>query len=154
MSQKNPHGRPVLPPTYVLAALAAAIVLHSLLPIADAVPFPWSLGGILPLAFGIWITLAADRVFKKHGTTVKPFQESTVLITDGPYRISRHPMYLGMILIVLGFSSFLESVSPFIVVPALWILFEWRFVRIEEQMMSLTFGPEWQRYTQRVRRWI
>ena len=154
MSSQNPPGQRALPPTYFFAAMAAAFLLHALLPVAHIVRFPWSLAGALPIVVGIWLNLAADRALKTHGTTVKPFEESTALIAEGPYKVSRHPMYLGMILIVLGLARLLGTLSPFVVVPVLWILLERCFVHIEEQKTERRFGPDWQRYRKLVRRWL
>jgi protein-S-isoprenylcysteine O-methyltransferase Ste14 len=127
---------------------------HVFLPIAELVAWPWNLSGLLFIASGIWLNLDADRAFKARRTTVKPFQESSVLITDGSYNISRHPMYLGMLLILCGLATLLGSVFPFLVVPILWILLDRRFVKIEEKMLEYRFGEDWQRFTGRVRRWI
>jgi protein-S-isoprenylcysteine O-methyltransferase Ste14 len=103
---------------------------------------------------GIILNLAADAAFKKHQTTVKPFEKSAVLITAGVYRISRHPMYLGMALILLGIAILMGSAMPFIVIPVFCILMEMVFVRTEEGMLEEQFGPEWVAYTKKVRKWI
>ena len=154
MAAETPHKQRVLPPTYFGIALMAAVAGHVFLPIAELVAWPWNLSGLLFIASGIWLNLDADRAFKARGTTVKPFQESSVLITDGSYNISRHPMYLGMLLILCGLATLLGSVFPFLVVPILWILLDRRFVKIEEKMLEYRFGEDWQRFTGRVRRWI
>ena len=57
---------------------------------------------MVPLALGIALNLAADNSFKRYKTTVKPVENSTVLITAGVFRLSRHPMYLGFVLILVG----------------------------------------------------
>jgi protein-S-isoprenylcysteine O-methyltransferase Ste14 len=108
----------------------------------------------VPFALGSVLNLLADRDFKKSGTTVKPFETSTALITDGVYKISRHPMYLGFVLILLGLAIFLRTLSPYIVVGAFAILMEVVFIRVEEAMLADTFGAEWVAYKERVRCWI
>jgi protein-S-isoprenylcysteine O-methyltransferase Ste14 len=64
------------------------------------IPSPWRFAGVLPIAAGIALNVAAARQFKPRNTTVTPFQESSALMTDGVLRWSRNPMYLGMVLIV------------------------------------------------------
>ena len=123
-------------------------------PGARLIPWPWNLVGLLPMVFGMWLNLDADRALKVHGTTVKPFEQSRVLVTVRSYGISRHPMYLGMVLILLGVAVLLGSLAPFVVALLLWSLLDRRFVRTEERMMHETFGQEWQNYAQNVRRWI
>ena len=96
-----------LPPTYFLIAITLEGCLHFLLPLHYFITFPWRLLGLVPIALSIVFNLTADQAFKKHNTTVKPFEKSNVLITDGVFNISRNPMYLGMIFIILGVAIFL-----------------------------------------------
>src|SRR6202158_1839798 len=96
--------KPLLPPAYLLASICAMLVLHFLLPMARVLPFPWTLLGTAAVIAGAALNLAAKRAFKRHQTTVKPFEVSMSLISEGVFRVSRNPMYLGMVLIVLGFA--------------------------------------------------
>jgi protein-S-isoprenylcysteine O-methyltransferase Ste14 len=144
----------ILPPTYVFLALVAIAGLHLLAPVTTIISWPWRLVGIVPLGAGIVLNLIADRAFKTTGTTVKPFQESSALVTGGVFRLSRHPMYLGIVLIILGIACLLGSLTPFVVVPLLGFLLDRRFIRVEERMLEETFGAAWLEYKARVRRWI
>jgi protein-S-isoprenylcysteine O-methyltransferase Ste14 len=102
----------IMPTTYLLVAILLCVVVNFLVPIFYLIPSSWNLIGIIPLFFGLWINLSADRAFKKAETTVKPFEESNTLIQDGVFRWSRNPMYLGFIAILLGISVLLRSRSP------------------------------------------
>ena len=144
----------MLPPTYLFSAIAVMAVLHFLFPLAKIVPPPWNLLGAVPLVFGIILNLLADRAFKKRETTVKPFEESTALITSGVFRISRHPMYLGMLLILAGIGILMRSLSPFLVIPVFGILMERVFITVEEGMLERQFGGAWLQYRDKVGRWI
>ena len=130
------------------------VVLHFLLPIKQILLFPWSLLGLFPLVVGVILNLWADRSFKKHDTTVKPFLESTALVTTGVFRITRNPMYLGMVTMILGVAILLGSAGPFLVVPILGIIFQRVFINPEERMLAATFGERFQQYRRHVRRWI
>ena len=143
-----------LPPTYFFTAIVAMVLLHFLFPLADVVPYPWLFLGCLPLLFGIALNLIADKAFKKNHTTVKPFEESTVLITTGVFGLSRHPMYLGMALILFGIGILMGTLLPFLVIPVFVVLMEVIFVRSEERMLADIFGERWQEYQANVRRWI
>ena len=68
-----------------------------------------------PFTAGIVLNIVADRAFKQRKTTVKPFQESASLVTSGVYRLSRHPMYLGFVLILLSMAIFAGSLTPMLV---------------------------------------
>lgn len=147
-------GKKTLPPTFVLLALGVMIGFHFLIPVATVIPWPWRLVGIVPLGFGVMINVMADGAFRKAGTTVKPFQQSSALVMDGVYSLNRHPMYLGIVLVVVGMACFMGSLTPFVVVPLLVFLLDRRFIRIEERMLEDRFGEDWLRYKARVRRWI
>ena len=144
----------VLPPAYLLASIVAMVVLRFLLPGWRIVTLPWSLLGLVPAALGLVLSIVADQAFKRHGTTVKPFEESTALVTSGTYAISRHPMYLGFALLLLGLAICLGTLTPLLVVPLFVALMEVIFIRVEEQMMDATFGPAWRDYKKKVRRWL
>jgi len=144
----------MLPPSYFFLTIALMACLHLLLPVARVINYPFTLIGIIPLFVGTLLNLLADKALKDYKTTVKPFMESTTLITTGVYRLCRHPMYLGMALILLGLASFLGSLSPFVAIAVFVILMEQNFLRVEEQMLEMKFGQQWLEYKQRVRRWI
>jgi protein-S-isoprenylcysteine O-methyltransferase Ste14 len=147
-------NKPIFPPTYLFVAIVIMMGLHLIFPVATIIPAPWNITGIIPLAAGVILNLEADREFKKHRTTVKPFEESTALITTGVYRLSRNPMYLGFELILIGVALLLGSVTPLAVVLLFPLLLETRFIRAEEQMLAQQFGQHWLAYKEQVRRWI
>jgi len=137
-----------------LISLAVMLVLHFFMPLGRLIPSPWNLFGLIPLACGIAVNLAADRAFHQAGTTVKPFEESTVLVTGGVYRISRNPMYLGFVLILTAIAILLGLATPWIVVPLFAVLMDRLFIAAEERMLEARFGPAWKEYKSGVRRRI
>jgi protein-S-isoprenylcysteine O-methyltransferase Ste14 len=143
-----------LPPVYFLGAIILSIALHFLFPLRQIFDYPWRLVGFLPLVAGIVLNLLADQDFKKHKTTVKPFQKSSALVTAGVFGISRNPMYLGMTLILLGIASLLGSTAPFMVALLFPLLMDRSFIDVEEEMLEDTFGTQFREYRERVRRWI
>jgi protein-S-isoprenylcysteine O-methyltransferase Ste14 len=144
----------LLPPTYLLGALVAVGVLHWVIPGPRLLHGPWRVLGLVPLAIGVWLNLWADRLFKQVGTAVQPFQDSTELVSTGPYGFSRHPMYLGMAAITLGAAVVAGSMGPLAAVVALWWLLDRRFVEPEERAMTQQFGTQYEEYRRRVRRWL
>lgn len=144
----------VLPPTYFLASLALMAALAFVFPIAPLLAWPWRALGVVPLGFGVWLNLAADRAFKDRGTTVKPFECSSALVTDGAFRLSRNPMYLGMVLILIGVALFLGSLAPFLIAAGFLAIMEARFIPVEERMLAETFGEAWVAYCAKTRRWL
>ncbi len=144
----------LLLPTYFLGSLVLMAALALFLPVADVLSWPWRALGAAPIAAGVWLNLAADRAFKARGTTVKPFERSSVLLTDGVFRITRNPMYLGMILILVGVAMLIGSLSPFLVVAGFAAIIETRFIPVEERMLAETFGEAWTAYCGGTRRWV
>ena len=103
---------------------------------------------------GIAINLIADSNLRKAQTTVKPYEESAVLVTSGAYRISRHPMSLGFVCILVGVAIVLGSLLPWMVVPIFPIVVDGVFIRVEEKMLEQKFGQAWLEYKSKVRRWV
>ncbi len=146
--------KPILPPTYFAVALLAMLLCSFVIPILRGITFPVSLLGLVPVVLGAMLNLFADRAFKTHSTTVKPFERSSHLVTSGPFAVSRHPMYLVMVLILFGIAALLGTLMPFVVVVVFAVLLDLRFIRSEERMLAETFGDSWQLYRRRVRRWL
>ncbi len=144
----------VLPPTYLFLSIATMVLLHFLIPVSKIAPYPWNLLGLLLLVMGISINLIADAAFKREQTTVKPFEKSNALIVTGVFRISRHPMYLGMVFILLGIAILMGTLTPLIVIVIFGISMELVFVRTEERMLEEQFGATWSAYKKKVRKWV
>jgi protein-S-isoprenylcysteine O-methyltransferase Ste14 len=144
----------LLPTTYLLIALIMIVILHFSIPIIRLISLPWNLLGLVPLIIGIAINFAADGALHKAGTTVKPFQESSALITGSVYGISRHPMYLGFVLLLVGAAILLGSLSPWAIILIFIVLMEIIFIRVEEQMLETKFATDWLNYKRKVRKWI
>lgn len=140
--------------TYLLCALVVLGILHLAFPWRHIVRFPWILTGMVPLMLGILLNLLADHALKAHGTAVKPFEVSSSLVTEGVYRLSRNPMYLGFVLILAGTALCLGSLTPWGVVAIFGMLIRHLFIAREEFMLGCKFGDAWHVYAAKVRRWI
>jgi len=135
-------------------ATAIIAVLHRYLPVASLIPAPWHYVGVAFAALGVFLTLWSVALFRRVHTTIIPFQESSALITSGPYRYTRNPIYLAMALLLLGAAVFAGSLSPFLVIPAFMVLIQKLFISPEEAMLAERFGTEYTSYSTRVRRWL
>lgn len=111
------------------------------------------LGGLL-IIIGGGLNLWGDRIFKKENTTIKPGKKSLKFIDYGPFQISRHPMYLGMFLILLGVAIINGSLVSFIFPILFFIIIEKEFIPLEEKNMEKKFGKKYLGYKKKVRRWI
>jgi protein-S-isoprenylcysteine O-methyltransferase Ste14 len=144
----------IMPPTYLLISIVVMIALHFVFPAARIIPLPWNFLGLIPLALGVTINVMADKAFHKANTTVKPFEESSVLITSGVFRISRNPMYLGFILALIGLAVLMGSLTPYVVILAFAVVLDRVYVTAEERMLAKKFGVEWKDYKEQTRRWL
>lgn len=145
--------RKLLPPSYLFIYLLLGFALHIIFPIKNFSSV-YRILGIIPIIFGVTINLWADNLFKKKQTTVKPDKTPTFLIIDWPFSFSRHPMYLGFVLILLGVSITLGSLSSFISPMLMFITLERKFIPLEEQQMEEIFGNKYREYQKKVSRWI
>ncbi len=143
-----------LPPVYFLAALLMMAGLHRVLPGAHWLERPWRYLGLVPIAAGFVVVLYAAGLFRKHRTAIKPFKESSALVTTGPYRFTRNPMYLSMVLILLGVAGLLGTATCLLVPPIFAWLITVLFIRKEEAMLTERFGETYLAYQKRVRRWV
>ncbi len=105
---------------------------------------------------GVVITALAMLSFWRVHTTVNPMKPSSAssLVTSGIYRFTRNPMYLGMLLILVGWALYLANVLAFVFLPA-FILYMNRFqIEPEERALTALFRQDFLEYASRVRRWI
>lgn len=155
------------------AAVAFMIGLHLLEPGRRLLGDPWVWCGAVPAIGGVCLYLWADALFRRHGvfSGIAPNAWAAAifkhvpaqgdraghrraLITEGPFRFSRHPMFLGMTLAVLGLGLGLGSATPFLVVAVFPVILDRLHVVPEEAALEETFGEAWQAYASRVRRWL
>lgn len=149
----NPPTR-ILPPIWFFLALALILVLHRTLPLRRVVSAPWTYLGIGLIALAALVMVWAARLFGRHETSIRPFKESSALVRSGPYRFSRNPMYLCMVVVLLGTGVLLGTLTPLLVIPAFAAWIRYRFIRVEETMLAETFRAEYEAYRRSVRRWI
>jgi protein-S-isoprenylcysteine O-methyltransferase Ste14 len=148
--------RRIPPPIFMLIAAALMWALCRWWPIAHWIGRPWNRLGALPAAIGLAIAVDAVRRFRHARTTVNPVDPSkaTQLVTDGVFRISRNPMYLGLALLLIGWAIWLRSVSPWVILP----LFVFTITRVqiipEERALEHLFGTEYLAYRRSVGRWL
>ena len=148
------NSKKILPPTFLMAAFIAMFALHFIAPLAMIVPGYWRLIGLLPLIVGVAVDIIADRAFQRARTTIKPFEESSALVVDGFYAFSRNPMYLGFVLMLFGSAILLGSLSPWLVMAVFAVLMDCIYIAVEERMLLQTFGPAFDAYKQKTRRWL
>jgi protein-S-isoprenylcysteine O-methyltransferase Ste14 len=144
------------PPALALAAGACMSALHRWFPLARCVSPPWQWLGLLPAALGVAISVMAFGRFRRVRTTVNPLDPSkaTHLVTDGVFSVSRNPMYLGLMLVLVGWAIWQGTVSSWLVLPLFWAIITYGQIVPEEQALSRLFGEQYAAYRREVGRWI
>lgn len=113
------------------------------------------LAGIL-FCLGLLPDVIALRAFMRRKTTINPMapDKTRTLVTDGIYRISRNPMYLGLLVLLIAISLYFGSLVSFLIVPAfVWYLTEFQ-IKPEEDRLRKIFGEPYEDYLSNVRRWV
>lgn len=148
-----------VPPVLLFAALAAAMY-----GLARATP-AWTLAlpgaaaaavAVALAAIGVVIALAGVVEFRRSRTTVHPQhpEKASAVVTDGVYRWTRNPMYLGLLLALAGWVVFLANLAALAGLPA-FVAWMNRFqIGPEERVLAAKFSPAYASYCARVRRWL
>jgi len=164
MAEKRQRGRgnPILllmripvPWVFVLT-YAVGAVLSSLRPFragAGWLPGVSIAGGAL-FAVGGAIAGWSWMIFRKARTTTVPGRTSSKLVTWGPYRFSRNPMYVGMVGAYAGEAGILQQLWPVLLLPAVIGYVNWVVIPVEEARLAEVFGEIYEQYRAKVRRWI
>jgi protein-S-isoprenylcysteine O-methyltransferase Ste14 len=143
-----------LPPTYLLLGLVAMAASHFLFSGPRLIAAPWRFLGVPAVLIGAWLSVRTDALFKTLSTEIKPFRASRLVVDEGPYRLSRHPMYLGFLAVLAGAAVLAGTLVPIVIFGVMVWLFTAHFVIPEERHMEEQFGEEYRAYKARVRRWL
>lgn len=147
----------VFPPAIPLATILAGIVLERVVPLTRSIGWPaWTriagaaviVGSIAVL--GAWSVL----LIRKSGQSENPWKPTTRIIADGPYRVTRNPMYLQMVLVCVGSAMVLHNLWILILTPLCALALQQLAIRPEEEYLERKFGDEYLQYRVRVRRWL
>lgn len=142
------------PPAVAAATLGTGVVLHLVVPVEIVPDLPaWVLG--IPLAvFSLALFLLSIREFNRHGTPVRGTQPVTSIVSSGPYRFSRNPIYLSFVLFQLGIALTANSAWIVLMVVPLVLYLSFGVIAQEESYLVRKFGQEYLRYKASLRRWI
>jgi len=146
----------IFPPLIALAFAAGMWMLDRWVPVGRLVPQEWRPASFAVMAVALVIDLWALGLFTTRRTTFHPLRidEAKVLVTDGIYRLTRNPMYLGLLLWLAAYAWYLGSVTPFIALPMfVWVLTNQQILH-EERALEAKFGERYRDYRRRVRRWV
>jgi protein-S-isoprenylcysteine O-methyltransferase Ste14 len=153
-SERDAAGVIAPPPLIYIGGLAVGFLLEALLPSADL-----PAAGRLPIGIALIVTgIVLARSFfvalRRAGTPVDPYSATTSLVTDGPYRLSRNPGYLGMALAYVGIAVVASALWLFLPLIVVLVVVDRGVIAREEAYLARKFGDEYLRYMRRTRRWL
>ncbi|HEU4429600.1 MAG TPA: isoprenylcysteine carboxylmethyltransferase family protein [Myxococcota bacterium] len=141
-----------LPPQFFALFLVLGAAAHVTAGGPILLRSPW-LGA--PLAvLGVTLALWGRRTFSRAGAAIRPTERSTLLVTDGPFRFSRNPMYLGIVAALAGVALVLGTPAPWLAALGMALLLRFRFIANEERALDASLGEPYLAYKRRVRRWL
>ena len=141
------------PPHYLLV-LSLCMLLTWYFGESSPQNLPLIIFGLGLIGFGFLLAFNSIARFIRAKTGVVPFSESTTLITEGFYKYTRNPMYVGMNSFLLGLLIILNNPINFIFLIIFFFIVRNLFVIKEELQMEQTFGEDYLSYKGRVRRWL
>lgn len=146
----------IFPPVFGLLFALCMWLLDKYLPLGNVILPPFNKLGFIFIGTGLLIDLWSLYLFIKSKTTFHPLklEETAHMVTSGMYRVSRNPMYLGMLLLLIGWAILLGSLSPFLIAPLFVLVINHQQIRHEEVVLLDKFGQEYKEYKEKVRRWI
>jgi protein-S-isoprenylcysteine O-methyltransferase Ste14 len=144
----------VFAPLVFAGEFVIGALLQSRAPLAaPAGALRWSLGLAL-IALGLAFGLTARSLMSRAGTSPNPLVPSTALVETGPFRLSRNPLYVSMVLVFGGLAFLLRTPWALVLMPvAIAVVQVWAIVP-EERYLAERFGDAYAAYRARVRRWI
>lgn len=142
------------PPGHAAVLLVSALAVHYGWPGARVEVWQnhgcaWVLGvgGAVVAAWGI-------VRFRRHGTNLVPGKPVLKFVSDGPFRFSRNPMYLGLVAAHLSFATGYGTLPFYVSAVVTWGVLRFLYIPYEEALMRRQYGVEYEGYCRRVRRWI
>jgi protein-S-isoprenylcysteine O-methyltransferase Ste14 len=147
-------GIRVPPPAYYVAAFLVGVALELIFPTS------WPSTGVRVaaalIAGGAWLALdgVATVLFRRAGTSMIPMNPTTALVTSGPYRFTRNPMYVGMAFLHVALAFAFGVMWALVFLPAVIVVVDRFVIAREEPYLERKFGQAYRDYKTRVRRWL
>jgi protein-S-isoprenylcysteine O-methyltransferase Ste14 len=142
---------PIWALAYILIAAGASYLAGW--PRVPGLPIVWLAVGFIII--GIALASTAFMLFRREGTETNPTSTTNrMLVTSGPFRFTRNPMYLGLMVAALGVAFWIGAWPMFLAPGAIFATANWVHVPFEEAKMRRQFGEAFDVYTRKVRRWI
>jgi protein-S-isoprenylcysteine O-methyltransferase Ste14 len=143
------------PPIWALIYLIVAGAVSALYPCRALIDLRVVWLGALLIVLGFALSFSAFSLFRNKSTEIDPTSETNkLLVIEGPFRFTRNPMYLGLVIFTLGIAFCVGSLPMFVVPVLVFATANFAHIPFEEAKMQRQFGRRFDDYTHKVRRWI
>jgi protein-S-isoprenylcysteine O-methyltransferase Ste14 len=142
------------PPRIAMVFTLIAALFQWILNLGESTRFSFPRAGIILGFIGFFIMMWAWLLFRRQKLAICPTAHTASIIKNGPYRFSRNPMYLGMVLMLFGLALYFGTVPFFLSAIGYFAIINYVFSPYEENKLSEAFGKEYEAYAKRVRRWL
>lgn len=143
----------VQPPVVTLLVVLSAWCIHSLLGPWQSIIHVPMLGGVL-VVLGFSVMMWARILFTARNTTLFVGRPSSQLVCDGPFRFSRNPMYVGVVVFLVGLALWVGSWPFYLTAPVTFLFLNFFHIPREERLLRESFGERYLHYSKEVRRWL
>jgi protein-S-isoprenylcysteine O-methyltransferase Ste14 len=147
-------GVVVFPPVLFAGTLVLGLVLHWIRPVPLLPSLVARLLGLVILVLSGALARAAERAMKRAGTNIRPDQPTLAIVTAGPFRFTRNPLYLAGTGLYLAIALLVNGLGLLVLVLPMLAVLHWGVVRREERYLETKFGDPYREYRARVRRWL
>ena len=144
----------IIPPVLVGVFLFSMIPVTIFCPGSPMFPAPYQWTGLAIAAVGLVFLKKGHGTFRSQETEIHTFRPPTRLVTSGIYAISRNPMYLGFLLILLGVALCTNEFLNVLFAVAFFLIAEFWYIPVEERNAGQVFGSSYEDYRKNVRRWL
>lgn len=154
VEQDEPPSRLPWPPLLIVATIAVGAALDALIPLPFVWPAPARAVGVAIIALALANDIWCAAIMRRRGTTMRPDRAVSHLVTEGPFRWSRNPIYVSHVALTAGVGLALASPWTMLLLPALAVGLTLLAIRPEERHLARKFGSEFDAYVARTRRWL
>ena len=154
MNQQDTAGVIGRPPLIYLVALVIGIALSVVVP-TPILPRGWGIAfGVTLIVIAVWLSGWGVREMRRSGTSESTSIPATALVTTGPFRFSRNPLYISLTLCYVGIALAARSLWSLLLLPVVLVIIHRGVIHREERYLERRFGEDYVRYKARVRRWL
>jgi len=154
MTKKDAPGVIAFPPLIAAIAIGLGAASHAVHAVNLAPHGPVRIAGAVALAVGLGLLVAASSAMVRSGTNVNPSLPALTIVSQGPFRFTRNPMYLAMCLLAAGAGLLLCDLVAVLLTVPLFLVLHYGVILREEGYLTSKFGETYVSYKTKVRRWI